>query len=132
MKSRIISFNPPTGIAISGIDKSEFKIISDYLLKRKIPLYVLNSKSFSSNIPISEIFSGNPVENFELADKCQKRIFIISGITGRSADFFLDYLKMKNIKFDLKCVVTQISYKWGLNELYENILDEHKSMNGIK
>lgn len=58
-------------------------------------------------------------------DEC----LIISGFNNKSIDKLLYELRLNNITFPLKCIVTQHNQSWTLNNLIEELKKEHKQMN---
>lgn len=129
MKARIHKFTPPKGIAVSGIEKSEYKIIAKYCAVNSKALYLIKKQDFESNVKISEIIEKFPCFDAVYSeDISKKRFLLISGESGNSMSHFLDYIKLNDIIIDYKCCVTQTNAAWEISKLYENVAEEHRAL----
>ena len=55
-------------------------------------------------------------------------ILIIRGMSRSNLEKFLNDLRKKGIKIDLKCVETEVNRDWSLQRLYEEIKKEHDAL----
>lgn len=55
-------------------------------------------------------------------------ILIIRGMSRSNLEKFLNDLRKKGIKIDLKCVETEVNRDWSLQRLYEQIKKEHDAL----
>jgi hypothetical protein len=56
----------------------------------------------------------------------------MSGFTGEEMRQFLGALRRNGVTVDLKCVETETNREWRLKRLYEELLEEHTTMNNRK
>lgn len=74
-------------------------------------------------------FDGFDSESVIKADLPDDECLIISGFSSRDMNRLLSELRKKEIKIDLKCVVTSHNQGWILKDLINELKREHEAMN---
>lgn len=127
MKSRIKKESP----LLIGymIKENKIEVLSKIAYAVKATLKLYSRESAGEKIGFLAGFTG-----FEKSGEIPQSInedecLIISGFNNKSIDKLLYELRLNNITFPLKCIVTQHNQSWTLNNLIEELKKEHKQMN---
>lgn len=128
MKSRIRNPFPKRLLGINLTDEHR-DALSDIAKAEGIELVLHSGDMAGEQIGFLCGFNG-----FQPAAKQEERIseecLVFAGIDGNNLNLLLKALREKNVKIDLKAMVTATNQRWTLAELVTELKKEHEYMNG--